>query len=322
MAHLFRRRKALAARFTMAATLMASLTVLFSCKKAENVAPQKPVQKTFASSADAGAALFEAAKSGDQQALLAIFGPDAKGFMSSGDAVSDKDSLQAFAAAYDEMHRWRTTKSGGAMLLIGADNFVFPIPLVQNQAGHWFFDTNAGKDEILARRIGRNELSAIGACGGLVRAENEYFSRPRSGKKGSQYTQKLVSDEGRQDGLYWTAAPGQPASPLEDARDFAKALGYTNAGAKPQPFEGYYFRILTKQGDRAKGGAKNYIVDGKMIGGFAVLAYPIKYRNSGIMTFITGEDGVVYQKDLGENTTSEAEAMTEYNPDDNWKPVT
>lgn len=322
MAHLFQRRKALAARFTMAATLMASLTVLLSCKQAENVAPRKPVQRTFASPADAGAALFDAAKSGDQQALLGIFGPDAKQFMSSGDAVSDKDSLQAFAAAYDEMHRWRAIKSGGEMLLIGADNFVFPIPLGRNETGQWLFDTDAGKDEILARRIGRNELNAIGACAGLAQAENEYFSRPRNGEKGKEYTQKLVSDEGKQDGLYWAATAGQPPSPLEGARDFAKALGYTNAGAKPQAFEGYYFRILTRQGDKAKGGAQNYIVDGKMTGGFAILAYPIEYRNSGIMTFVTGEDGVVYQKDLGENTTSEAEAMTEYNPDDNWKPVT
>ena len=136
-----------------------------------------------------------------------------------------------------------------------------------------------------------------------------------------QYTQKLVSNEGKQDGLYWVAAAGQPASPLEDARDFAKALGYTNAGAKPQPFEGYYFRILTKQGDNAKGGAIDYVVNGKMTGGFAVLAFPMESRNSGMMTFIAGKDGVVYQKDLGENTAAAAEAMSEYNPDDSWKPA-
>ncbi len=322
MAHLIRQRKALVSRFTMAAVLATLLTALVSCEKAKDADHQKPVQKTFASPADAGAALFDAAKSGDQQELLAIFGPDAKEFMSSGDAVSDKNSLQAFAAAYDEMHRWRPIQAGGEMLLIGADNFVFPIPLGQNQTGQWSFDTAAGKDEILARRIGRNELSAIAACARLARAENEYFSQPRNSEKGKQYAEKLVSDEGTQDGLYWAAAPGQPPSPLEDARDFAKALGYTNAGDKPQPFDGYYFRILTKQGDRAKGGAKNYVVDGKMTGGFAVLASPIEYRNSGIMTFITGKDGVVYQKDLGENTTSAAEAITEYNPDDGWTPVT
>lgn len=207
------------------------------------------------------------------------------------------------------------------MLAIGADNFVFPIPLGQNAAGQWFFDTAAGKDEILARRIGRNELSAIAACNAIARAENEYFSRPRNGEKGKQYTLKLVSDEGKQDGLYWAAAPGQPPSPLEDARDFAKALGYTKVDYKPQPFEGYYFRILTKQGDHAKGGAKDYVVDGKMTGGFAVLAYPIESRNSGIMTFIAGKDGVVYEKDLGENTTTAADTMTEYNPDDGWKPA-
>jgi Protein of unknown function (DUF2950) len=321
MRHLVRRRKALAIQLMIAAILLAPLNSLISCKKAENVEPQKPVQKTFASPADAGTALSEAAKSGDQQALLAIFGADAKEFMSSGDAVSDKDSLQAFAAAYDEMHRWRAIKAGGEMLLTGADNFVFPIPLGQNQAGQWYFDTAAGKDEILARRIGRNELSAIAASSAVARAENEYFSRPRSGDKVRQYSQKLVSNEGKQDGLYWAAAAGQPPSPLEDARDFAKALGYTNAGDKPQPFEGYYFRILTKQGDKAKGGARDYIENGKITGGFAVLAYPIEYRNSGIMTFIVGKDGVVYQKDLGESTTAAAEAITEYNPDDSWKPA-
>ena len=321
MRHLLPRRKALAVQLMVAATLLAPLTFLISCRKAENVEPQKPVPKTFASPADAGAALFEAAKSGDQQALLAIFGPDAKEFMSSGDAVSDKNSLQAFVAAYEEMHRWRAIRAGGQMLLTGADNFLFPIPLGQNEAGQWYFDTAAGKDEILARRIGRNELSAIAASSAVARAENEYFSRPRNGEKVKQYTQKLVSDEGKQDGLYWAAAAGQPPSPLEDARDFAKALGYTNAGAKPQPFEGYYFRILTKQGDKAKGGARDYVVDGKMTSGFAVLAFPIEYRNSGIMTFIAGKDGVVYQKDLGENTAAAAQAMSEYNPDDSWKPA-
>jgi Protein of unknown function (DUF2950) len=241
--------------------------------------------------------------------------------MSSGDAVQDKGAMQDFAAAYEQMHRWRPINAGAQMLLTGADNFVFPIPLGQNEAGQWYFDTAAGKDEILARRIGRDELSAIGACTALTRAENEYFSRPRNGEKGEQYALKLVSDEGKQDGLYWAAAPGQPPSPLEDARDFAKAVGYTNADTKPQPFEGYYFRILTKQGDHAKGGAKDYVENGKMTGGFAVLAYPIEYRNSGIMTFIAGKDGVVYQKDLGENTASAAEAMTEYNPDGSWKPA-
>jgi hypothetical protein len=321
MRHLVRRRNALAAQFTMAATLLASLALLVSCKKAENITAQKPVQKTFPSPADASAALFEAAKSGDQQTLLAMFGPDAKEILSSGDAVSDKDSMRDFAAAYEQMHRWQPIKAGGQMLLTGADNFVFPIPLGQNEAGQWYFDFAAGKDEILARRIGRDELSAIAASSAIARAENEYFSRPRNGEKVKQYTQKLVSDEGKQDGLYWAAAAGQPPSPLEDARDFAKALGYTNAGAKPQPFEGYYFRILTKQGNNAKGGASDYVANGKMTGGFAVLAVPIEYRNSGIMTFITGKDGVVYQKDLGENTAAAAEAMADYNPDNSWKPA-
>ena len=310
--------RTLAAQFAMAAALLGALTSLVSCQKAENVASPKPVQKTFASPADAGTALFEAAKSEDQQALVAIFGPDAKEFLSSGDAVSDKDSLQAFVAAYNQMHRWIAIKSGGEMLVTGADNFKFPIPLGQNEAGQWFYDTAAGKDELLARRIGGNELSAIAACTALARAENEYFSRPRNGEKAKQYAQKLVSDVGTQDGLYWAAAPGQQPSPLEDARDFAKALGYTSAGNQPQPFEGYQFRILTKQGSSAKGGAKDYIVDGKMTGGFAVVAYPAEYRNSGIMTFVVGPDGIVYQKDFGTDTTTLGKDLTSYDPSDGW----
>jgi len=314
-------RKALAAQLALSAILAVLGGYLISCQKQESPKSEQVVQKTFASPEDAGVALYHAAKAGDHQALLGIFGPDSKKVLSSGDEVKDQDAMQDFAAAYSEAHRWRAIKAGGEMLVTGADNFVFPIPLGKNKAGQWYFDTAAGGDEILARRIGRDELAAMAACATAARAENEYFSRPRNGEKLKQYAQKLVSDDGKQDGLYWEVAAGQPPSPLEGARDFAKALGYTNAGAKPQPFEGYYFRILTKQGDHAKGGARDYIDNGRMTGGFAVLAYPIEYRNSGIMTFIVGKDGVVYQKDLGENTAGAAEAMTAYNPDDSWKPA-
>ncbi len=283
-------------------------------------APQKTTtegtaQKVFATPANAGAAFLEAAKSGDQAALLAIFGPDGKTALFSGDAVKDKDNLQDFVAAYDQMHRWREIKVGGEVLYVGADNYPFPIPLGKNAAGQWVFDTAAGKDEILARRIGRDELTAIAASSAVADAQAKYFRMQK------QYAQKFVSDEGKQDGLYWPVAAGQAPSPLEDVRDFAKAAGYTNAGEKPQPFDGYYFRILTRQGDKAKGGAKDYIVNGKMTGGFAMVAYPAEYRNSGIMTFIVGKDGVVQQKDLGEKTVELAQAMAEYDPSDGWKPA-
>ncbi len=320
MSRIVRNRRILA-RLWMLVTLFASL---ISCskstkptaEKAEKVAP-----KTFASPADAGAAFLEAAKSGDQSALLAIFGPEGKDVLFSGDAVKDRDNLQDFVAAYSQMNRWGKIKAGGEILYIGADNYAFPIPLDQNPSGQWYFDTAAGKDEVLARRIGKGELSAIAACGATADAQQQYFSQTHDGEKVKQYAQQFISDEGKQNGLYWPVPEGQAPSPLDALRDLAKAMGYTNAGQKPQPFNGYYFRILTKQGDKAPGGAKDYIVNGKMTGGFAVLAYPAEYRNSGIMTFIVGKDGTVYQKDLGEKTKDVAVGMAEYNPGDGWRPA-
>ena len=315
-------------RSLMIALLLATVTVLASCNKSQNAAQTAtqnatqtaPVaQKTFASPADAEAAFVDAAKSGDQAALLATFGPEGKDVLLSGDAVKDKDTLQDFVAAYNQMHRWREIKAGGHMLYVGADNFPFPIPLGKNPSGQWYFDTAAGKDEILARRIGRDELTAILACGAIADAEHQYFSQTHDGDSVKQYAQKFVADEGKQNGLYWHVPEGQTPSPLGQLGDFAKAAGYTNSGDKPQPFDGYYFRILTKQGGKATGGAKDYVANGKMTGGFAVLAYPAEYRNSGIMTFIVGPDGNPYQKDLGEQTTAEAVAITEYNPGDGWK---
>jgi hypothetical protein len=284
--------------------------------------PPKTAQATFGTPDEAGAALLAAAQSGDPAALLAIFGPDGKDVVLSGDPVKDKDLRQDFVAAYNQMHRWQEIKVGGEMLSVGADNFLFPIPLGKTDAGRWQFDTAAGKDEILARRIGHDELVATAACAAIADAQAQYFKRTHNGEKVRQYAQRLVSDEGQQNGLYWPAAAGRPPSPLEAARDFAKAAGYSNAGAAPQPFDGYYFRILTRQGSGAKGGARDYVVDGKLTGGFAVLAYPAAYRDSGIMTFLVGTDGVLYQKDLGETTTATAEALTEYDPAQGWKPAT
>jgi len=302
----------------MFAALFLALSLLVSCGKAES---PKPEQRTFTSPAEAGDAFLAAAKAGDQSAILAIFGPDSNSVLFSGDAVKDKNSLQEFVAAYNQMHRWREIKVGGEMLYLGADNFPFPIPLGKNSSGQWVFDTAAGKDEILARRIGKDELTAIAACSAVAAAQQTYFSQSHDGDKTKQYAQKFISDDGKQNGLYWPVAAGQPPSPLEDVRDFAKAAGYPNAGDKPQPFNGYYFRFLTKQGDKAKGGAKDYLVNGHLTGGFAILAYPAVYRNSGIMTFIVGQDGVVYQRDLGEKTVDTASAMAEYNPGDGWNPA-
>jgi hypothetical protein len=305
----------------MTLTFLLTFSSLTSCNKPEKATSEKAVQKTFASPDDAGAAFLDAAKSGDQSALLAIFGPDAKDLLFTGDQVKDKDTLQDVVAAYNQMHRWREIKVGGEILYIGADNYPFPIPLGEKSPGRWSFDTAAGKDEILARRIGKDELTAIAACDAVSNAQKLYFSQTHDGDKVKQYAQRFVADEGKQNGLYWHVPEGQSPSPLGSLGEFAKAAGYTNAGDKPQPFDGYLFRVLTRQGDKAPGGAQDFIVNGKMTGGFAILAYPAEYRNSGIMTFVIGKDGIVYQKDLGEKTTDVALALADYNPGDGWTPA-
>lgn len=312
----FRNHKVPAPAITPVA-LFALVLFMTSCGKPA----EKSIQRTFASPEDAGAAFLAAAKSGDGAALLAVFGPEGKSLVLTGDEVKDKNTLQDFVVGYNRMHRWREIKAGGQMLYIGADNYLFPIPLGQNSSGQWYFDTGAGKDEILARRIGKDELTAIAACSAVADAERQYFSQPHDNDKVKQYAQQFGSDSGKQNGLYWTVSEGRPPSPLGELGDFAKAVGYRSSGENPQPFNGYYFRILTKQGDKAEGGAKDYLVNGKLIRGFAILAYPARYRKSGILTFVAGMDGVVYQKDLGETTPSAAAAMAEYNPGDGWRPA-
>jgi hypothetical protein len=293
---------------------LALVTLLASCSKRENeAAGSKVAQKTFASPAAASAALFEAAKAGDQDTLVAIFGPEGKDLLFSGDAVKDKNARQSFVDAYSQMNRWSARKSGDEILYIGADNFAFPIPLSKNSSGQWAFNTAAGKDEVLARRIGDGELTAIGVLTEIANAQQEYFSQTH------QFAQKFVSDENQHNGLYWPTAEGQRPSPLGPLADMAKTVGYTQTG-KDQPFNGYYYKILTRQGDAAKGGAKDYMVEGKMTGGFAVVAWPAKYRDSGIKTFIVGKDGIVYETDLAENTI-QAATMTAYNPAGGWTVV-
>jgi len=216
------------------------------------------------------------------------------------------------------MHRWRKMPNGAEVLLIGADNFPFPIPLKKNGEGKWFFDTAAGKDEILNRRIGRNELAIIEVCGAVADAEAEYFSQPHDGDKTKQYAAKFLSDPDKQNGLYWKVAEGQPASPLGPLAASAASEGYS---AKPEghtAFHGYYFRMLKGQSDKAPGGAKDYVVNGKMTGGFAFVAYPAEYGNSGVMTFIINQDGVLLEKDLGKTTTETASAMGVFDPDPGW----
>ncbi len=296
---------------TIRLTVLALLIILAACNKDE-----KPSAKVFASADEAASALLEAAKSGDQSALIAIFGPESKDLISSGDAVQDKGALDSFVAAYPVMHRWRKMQDGVQVLVVGADNFPFPIPLQKNSAGQWFFDTAAGKDEILARRIGRNELAVIDICGALADAEAEYFPQTHDGST-KQYALKFISDAGKQNGLYWESPDGQPQSPLGPMAAFATDEGYSVKPNAHVPFHGYYFRMLNKQGSHARGGARNYVVDGKMVGGFAFVAYPAEYGNSGIMTFLINQDGVLLQKDLG----GTASAVSEFDPDSSWSQV-
>jgi hypothetical protein len=298
-------------RFAGSALLALSLGCSFAPAFA-----QQPGQRAFASAEDAGSALFTAMQSHDEQSPLSILGAAAKDVLSSGDPTEDADARVGFVVKYQEMHRFVTEPDGTVTLVVGAENWPFPIPLVNNR-GSWYFDTDAGKDEILFRRIGENELAAMDACSALVDAQKEYFARP-SGALSRQFAQKLVSDEGRHDGLYWHGAYDEFDSPINPLIASAQAKASID-GFDPVPFHGYFFRILTSQGPHAPGGAKNYVVDGKMTGGFAFVAYPAEYRSSGVMTFIVDESGTIYEKDLGPNTRKLAEAMSAYDPDSSWQ---
>ena len=290
--------------------LILALLVPSACKS------NKPEMSGFATPDDAANALITAAKAGDQNTLITIFGPDSKDLLSSGDPVEDKAMATAFVSRYDTMHRWRKMPDGSEMLIVGADNFPFPIPLKKNSDGGWFFDTAAGKEEILNRRVGRNELAVINICRAIVDAQAQYYAQKHGNAK--QYAQKFISDPGQENGLYWPEVPGQPKSPVGPLAAQATADGYKANPTHHQPFHGYYFAMLTAQGPDAPGGAKNYLVNGNMTGGFAVVAYPAKYGDSGVMTFIVNKDGVVLQKDLGSTTDQVAPAMTSFNPDKSW----
>jgi Protein of unknown function (DUF2950) len=296
--------------------LLPFLVFLAACGKSDPLSA-----KRFASPEEAGNALQAAAQADDQNALLVIFGSDSRAMIFSGDPVQDKKVARDFAAAYDAMHRWRQLADGAQVLIVGADNFPFPIPLKKNSAGPWFFDPAAGKNEILARRIGHNELAIIEVCRAVVEAEAEYFSQRHEGERTRQYAMKFLSDPGRQNGLYWKSADGQPASPLGPLVAFATSEGYSTSSGSHPPFHGYSFHLLQGQTSKAPGGARAYMVDGKMTGGFAFVAYPAEYGNSGVMTFINNQDGVLLQKDWGTNTTQTATAMTKFDPDPSWSPV-
>jgi Protein of unknown function (DUF2950) len=285
---------------------IASLSLLSSLAQA---------QQTFKSPDEAASALVVAVRSGMKQDVLKVLGSDGEDIIDSGDDVADADARAKFLSAYDAKHSL-TVDGRRALLFIGADDFPLPIPLIHNKTG-WEFDTEEGRHEILYRRVGRNELDAIQTCLAFVDAEDEYAEKDRGDGIGV-YAQKIVSSPGKKDGLYWPSDSND--SPLGELAADASAEGYKASG-EPRPYHGYYYRILIQQGARAPGGAMSYIVEGKMIGGFALIAYPAEYGNSGVMTFMVSHAGTVFEKDLGQNTVTRVKSMASFDPDQSWKRV-
>jgi hypothetical protein len=298
-----------------AATLLSLLFVRISIA-------QEQAPRAFHSAEEAGSALFTAAQNEDEKALLEILGPAGKEIVSSGDPTEDMNERVGFVVKYQEMHRYVKEADGTIILYVGAENWPFPVPLV-NKNGLWYLDTGAGKQEILMRRIGKNELAAMDACQQLVDAEKQYRAKALPDGSAKEYVQRFVSDRGQHNGLFWSGTGDEFESlvdPLIASAGLENAKS-DDAGGDPMPFNGYFFRILKSQGKSAPGGAKSYIVNGKMVGGFAFIAYPAEYRSSGVMSFIVNQSGVVYEKDLGPNTGAIATNMTDYNPDSTWHQV-
>ncbi len=281
---------------------------------------QKNAQKTFLTPEDAAQALITAAKTDNVQQLLAIFGPEGKQLVFSGDEVEDKAALERFARAYDEKNQLVRANDNKTVLEVGNDRWPLPVPIVK-AGGEWRFDTAKGKEEIVNRRIGKNELSTIQVCLAYVEAQREYASKDRTGDGLFEYSQKFMSDPGKKNGLYWEVKESEEPSPLGPLVGQAKRQGYKKTSDLPIPYHGYYYRILTSQGKNAPRGAYNYVINGRMVGGFAMVAYPAQYGAAGIMTFIVSHDGVVYEKNLGKKTPFIADAMTAFDPDETWQKV-
>ena len=273
-------------------------------------------QQSYPTPEDAAAALAAAVKSGPNKAILKVLGNAAEDIVSSGDEVADVDIRHRFTSMYDAKHSIKAEGNKKATLMLGPDDFAFPIPLVNTKTG-WEFDTAEGRIEVLYRRIGRNELDAIQTSLAFVDAENEYAEKDR-GEGAGVYAQRIASSPGKKDGLFWR--DDSDPSPLGALAAQASAEGY-KAEETPVPYHGYYFRILKGQGSDAPGGALNYVVKGKMIGGYALIAWPAEYGNSGVMTFLVNHAGTVYQKDLGARTDFVAPRTTLFDPDQTWKKV-
>ena len=275
-----------------------------------------PKQKTFASAQEGMEAIAAAIAAGDLATLRAILGPESDAVLKSGDAIEDKESLARFDRAYKEGHKLDERPAGTAWIVVGKDAWPMPIPIVK-KGEIWSFDTKAGKEELLNRRIGRNELWTMESVLAYVDAQQEYYQRNPQGDKLLQFAQRFVSSQGKRDGLYFPTKAGEKPSPLGPLFEARQAAG-VQQGAAPAPYHGYYFRILKGQGAKAPGGAYSYVVNGKMLGGFALVAWPATYENSGVMTFIVNHDGKIYEKDLGPQTAEIAQKMTQFNPDETW----
>jgi hypothetical protein len=300
--------------FPTALLVMGLVSLLLQgCAHDSGVKPQ-----AFASPEEAVKSLATAIRQDNVQQMQTILGSEGEQIISSGDDVADRQIRQKFIASYDEKHTLTKEGDDAATLVIGNTDWPFPIPIVKD-GQTWSFDVESGKEEILNRRIGNNELSTIQVCKAIGDAQREYALRDPMGDGVHEYAQKFASDPDKRNGLFWRAADGEPPSPLGELAVQAAAEGYVRKDAGPTPYHGYCFRILRSQGPGAPGGALDYVVNGKMTLGFAVVAYPADYGNSGIMTFIMAADGVVYQKDLGENTATVASGMTAFDPGEGWK---
>jgi hypothetical protein len=275
-------------------------------------------QQSFSTPEEAANALAVGVKSDDPKDILKVLGFRGADIVSSGDKVADAEARQRFVAAYDVKHSIRLEGDNRGVMILGIDDFPFPIPLIHQKRG-WQFDIVAGRLEVLYRRIGRNELDAIQTCLAYVDAQDEYAEKDRTRAGIGVYAQRIVSTSGKKDGLYWQSSDGDQ-SPLGELAARASAEGY-ELGSGPVPYHGYYYRILTQQGPNAAGGILNYVVKGKMIGGFALVAYPAVYGNSGVMTFLINQTGTVYQKDLGNLTLNLVTRMSWFDPDQTWKKV-
>jgi Protein of unknown function (DUF2950) len=307
--------------FTRPWLVMLVLGVAISAMVTATAATAVPTQSHFSTPQQAVDALVAATRSDQTAELARILGPAGALLIRSGDPVADRDARQHFVTAYDEQHRIELRGSDEAELIVGPESWPMPIPLVHTSSG-WQFDTAAGRQEILDRRIGRDELAVIQVCRAYVQAQREYATLAARPGAGAEYAQHFMSRGGAHNGLYWPTRPGEPQSPLGPLVAQARAAGYAPGGAhgKPHPYYGYYFRILTAQGPHAPGGARSYLVNGRMTEGFALLAYPAKYGDSGIMTFIVSQDGIVFQKNLGPQTAKTAARIVRYDPDSSWSP--